>query len=378
MNNGPPATSSLKLVDLIDISIFQRLMDSFNRLTGLSSAILELDGTVLTASGWQRICVDFHRKNDGSRMRCIESDTVLAGAVPPGDKYHMYQCKNGLVDVAAPIIIGDSHVGNLFTGQFLLQPPEESYFTDQARMFDFDVVDYLEALREVPVISGDQLQRSMAYLVDLTVIIGELAHQKQTLQKLNASLESRVTERTAALTDSEERFRALSEASFEGLIISYERVILETNVVASQMFGYSISEMVGMKSLDLVSPDEREDVLKHFEKQYTVPLQTTAIRKDGTLFPVEFAGRRFWYRGKNVAGIAIRDLTDQKKAEEEIATLRGFLPICAQCKKIRNGEGIWDQVEHYIEERSPVLFSHSLCPECAKNMYGKEPWYKKR
>ncbi len=79
-----------------------------------------------------------------------------------------------------------------------------------------------------------------------------------------------------------------------------------------------------------------------------------------------------------VAGIAIRDLTDQKKAEEEIATLRAFLSICAQCKKIRNGEGIRDQVENDTEERSPVLFSHSLCQECVKNMYGKESWYKKQ
>jgi hypothetical protein len=68
----------------------------------------------------------------------------------------------------------------------------------------------------------------------------------------------------------------------------------------------------------------------------------------------------------------------EKEEEEEIATLRAFLPICAQCKKIRNGEGIWDQVENDTEERSPVLFSHSLCPQCVKNMYGKESWYKKQ
>jgi hypothetical protein len=55
----------------------------------------------------------------------------------------------------------------------------------------------------------------------------------------------------------------------------------------------------------------------------------------------------------------------------EIKKLRGFLPICAKCKKIRDDKGYWSQIEQYIQERSDAVFSHGLCPECAQE-YLKE------
>ena len=52
-----------------------------------------------------------------------------------------------------------------------------------------------------------------------------------------------------------------------------------------------------------------------------------------------------------------------------IKTLSGFLPICASCKKIRNDQGYWSQVESFIQDNSEVVFSHSLCPECINKLY---------
>ena len=63
---------------------------------------------------------------------------------------------------------------------------------------------------------------------------------------------------------------------------------------------------------------------------------------------------------------------------EEIRTLRGIIPICAQCKKIRNDEGYWMRVEKYIEDRSDAKFTHGLCEECAESLYGDQEWFKKR
>ncbi len=51
-------------------------------------------------------------------------------------------------------------------------------------------------------------------------------------------------------------------------------------------------------------------------------------------------------------------------ANDEVRTLRGFLPICAQCKKIRNAQGYWQQLEAYISQNADVQFSHGLCDEC--------------
>ena len=56
-------------------------------------------------------------------------------------------------------------------------------------------------------------------------------------------------------------------------------------------------------------------------------------------------------------------------SQEEVKILSGLLPICASCKKIRDDEGLWNQVENYIDEHSEAQFSHGICPDCRKKLY---------
>ena len=71
-----------------------------------------------------------------------------------------------------------------------------------------------------------------------------------------------------------------------------------------------------------------------------------------------------------------RLISELLKAVAEIKTLKGFIPICASCKKIRDDEGYWDQLEAYIGKRTEAVFSHSICPECAERLYPE--YWKKR
>ena len=54
---------------------------------------------------------------------------------------------------------------------------------------------------------------------------------------------------------------------------------------------------------------------------------------------------------------------------DQVKTLRGLIPICMNCKKIRDDEGYWHQLEAYIRDHSEAEFSHGLCSECAQKMY---------
>jgi PAS domain S-box-containing protein len=101
--------------------------------------------------------------------------------------------------------------------------------------------------------------------------------------------------------------------------------------------------------------------------------------------------RPFLDADKNTIGIveSFQDISDRKLAEdakaelieelqaalEEVNLLSGFLPICASCKKIRDDKGYWNQIESYIRSHSGVEFSHSICPDCAEQLY---PDYVKR
>jgi PleD family two-component response regulator len=64
-----------------------------------------------------------------------------------------------------------------------------------------------------------------------------------------------------------------------------------------------------------------------------------------------------------------RTLKELQNALKDIRTLSGLIPICSSCKKIRDDEGYWNQVEIYIADRAEVQFSHGICPECRNKLY---------
>jgi len=64
-----------------------------------------------------------------------------------------------------------------------------------------------------------------------------------------------------------------------------------------------------------------------------------------------------------------KEMAKHKAAEEKIKTLRGLLPICSICKKVRDDKGYWTQLEQYVREHSEAEFTHGLCMECAKKHY---------
>ena len=67
--------------------------------------------------------------------------------------------------------------------------------------------------------------------------------------------------------------------------------------------------------------------------------------------------------------VRTRLIQDLEKALEEVKVLRGLIPICAHCKRVRNDDGLWQRIEKYIEARSEAQFTHGLCSDCAKELY---------
>jgi len=144
-------------------------------------------------------------------------------------------------------------------------------------------------------------------------------------------------------------------------------------------FGYTIKELKQIPILDLVHPDDVEGVVQArvgLSKQQPVLNLVNRYRcKDGSYR---------WLEWRSIAGprgliyCVARDITDRKQAEAErdrlirslseavanVKTLRGFIPICAWCKKIRDDGGFWHAVEVYVRDHSEAQFSHGMCPAC--------------
>ncbi|MBF0233466.1 MAG: PAS domain-containing protein [Desulfamplus sp.] len=124
-----------------------------------------------------------------------------------------------------------------------------------------------------------------------------------------------------ALRESEERFRILHNASFGGIIIQDNRVILDCNQGLSDMTGFSVQELIGMDSMKLVAPDWREPVMHTIQSGVSKTYDAEGIRKDGTIYPIRIRGNSISYKGRTVRVTEFRDLTDRKKVEGEKAEL---------------------------------------------------------
>ncbi|SEH34972.1 sensor histidine kinase [Magnetospirillum fulvum] len=178
----------MNLRDLLPLDDLRRLCEDFTALTGAVTAVLDLEGNILIATGWQDICTRFHRVNSETAIRCRESDTILAARLHSGESYTVYKCGNGLVDVAVPIVVMGEHIGNFFTGQFFFEAPDIGYFQDQARAFGFPSDAYLDALSRVPIFSEAQVRAMMGFFTNLTHLICQMGLTKARQEITNRDL----------------------------------------------------------------------------------------------------------------------------------------------------------------------------------------------
>ena len=141
-----------------------------------------------------------------------------------------------------------------------------------------------------------------------------------------------------ALRESEERFRHLSEATVEGVLLSEDSSIIAANQVLCDMIGYSMEELRGMNLLKLITPQDRTRLIDYIRNKRTGVHEFKCIRKDGTVFPIEAHSRAVTYKNGMVYQTAIRDLTEQKRIEEELAArerMQGVLEMAgAVCHEI--------------------------------------------
>ncbi len=118
-----------------------------------------------------------------------------------------------------------------------------------------------------------------------------------------------------------------------------------------------------------------------FDKRDVFEMEYRLLRHDGQYRWIFDRGAPFHDTNGTFAGYigSCIDVTEKieaheilRKAQEyEIKKLKGFLPICSGCKKIRDDEGYWKQVEVYVRDHSDADFTHSICPDCAKKIYGE-------
>lgn len=196
-----------------------------------------------------------------------------------------------------------------------------------------------------------------------------------------------------------------SEASYRGIfyntgtaMVVYEKdtTLSLVNREFEELSGYRREELEGKMSWkDFIEKEEQEKTFSYhsmlIEREKSLPnsIEVKIVVRSGEKRDALIYATYITDTKKGIASII--DITEKKNIENErervikelnaallkIKKLSGLLPICANCKKIRDDKGYWKQIEEYIKEHSDADFSHGICPDCMDKLYGSSKWYKK-
>ncbi|MHB8845068.1 MAG: PAS domain-containing protein [Nitrospirota bacterium] len=194
-----------------------------------------------------------------------------------------------------------------------------------------------------------------------------------------------------ALIESEQRYRTLFEHAGDAIFIldsAGENAgrIIAANRAAAAMHGYPVEELQRLKIMDLDSPASSKNAPLLIDRILAgewVKAELTHRRKDGTEFPVEVSAGLLELGDRKLILAVDRDITGRRQIEtarenlirelkeafDKIKTLKGLLPICASCKKIRDDKGYWSRIEEYIGTHTDAEFTHGICPDCMAKLY---------
>ena len=169
--------ADLEVSDILDIAAVQTLAEDFYKLTNIPLFMVDLKGKILVGGGWQEICTKFHRVHPETCKNCLESDLVLSTGVKPGE-FKLYKCKNNMWDAVTPLMLGEKHIANIFTGQFFFidEPVDFELFRAQARQYGFDEQGYMAALARVPRLAREQVETSRAFFTRFAQLLSQLSY----------------------------------------------------------------------------------------------------------------------------------------------------------------------------------------------------------
>lgn len=199
--------------------------------------------------------------------------------------------------------------------------------------------------------------------------------------------------------EAEKYFLAIANTTNDMIHLNdLEGRIIYANHATETILGYPVEQVVARPAFDIIHPDDQDAIKNAMRSLVTDNRMLTheirLLKSDGSYIEVEVRGFLVDLEEQKYIGAVIRDISARKKTEKELAkyqenleelvrertgklenalaeikTLKGILPICMHCKKIRDDEGYWNQIESYIHARSEAEFSHSICPGCMEEHY---------
>ena len=324
-----------------------------------------------------------------------------AGSMESHSTQHLESEKGRIHDIAVPLLKG--RIGTVHLG--ISEEPLNRGVNEIIRLIMYIIAAVLVGGSIAAVIFSAAITKPLIELLKGVKSLGSGNLEARTsvtgndeIGQLGKAFNDMVEKRRQAeegLRLSEEKISDITSSLGEGVLVFDKAGKLSfINPEAEQLLGWPGEELLGKNIHDVVHYKKSDGTLLSAEDCPNIRMLETGkrvfndddayIRKDGTILPVSYISTPILKLGKVLASVvAFRDITRRKETEAKrerlivelrdalakINTLRGLIPICASCKKIRDDQGFWNSIEKYIMEHSEAEFSHGICPDCAKKLY---------
>jgi len=249
-----------------------------------------------------------------------------------------------------------------------------------------------ENLRILRARAEKKLKERMGRLQKLSTLdIRELVHELGTHQIELEMQNEELRRAQEELEESRDRYAELYDfAPIGHFTFDTNGVIREVNLTGAKLLGMERGLLVNKPFAGFIAERADKEIFYNhcrevLKEQNKSACELLLENKADTVFFARLESIAVRDRGENAVSLrtAMSDITERKLAEEErdritldhlaalsnIKTLSGLLPICMHCKKIRDDQGYWYQLESYISTHSETEFSHGVCPECTKKLY---------
>lgn len=182
--------SDIKLTDLIDVALLQKLQDSFSRLTGMAALTTDPYGKPITeGSNFTDYCMKYVRSTRVGCERCEQCDKVGAECTQKSGHAESYMCHSGLTDFSAPILLEGEMIGCFIGGQVLPKEPDKAFIRTVAADIGVEFDTFWEALQDVKVMPGEQIKSAAEFLFDTAQVLSEIAYGKYMALKYAEEVE---------------------------------------------------------------------------------------------------------------------------------------------------------------------------------------------
>ncbi len=323
------------LSEFINRDLFQSLMDEFFNLTGIPIGVIDVNGNVLVAEGWQDICTKFHRINPETCANCQISDNELTKGIRPGE-FREYKCKNNMWDVATPIYIGGKIKGHIFLGQFFYDDEEvkHDFFIQQAKIYGFDESEYMKALHKVPRFSREAIKLAMSFYAKLADLISELSYTNAKLsESINVLRDNIAFEQTLMDAIPSPVYYKDLNGKYRGANRAYEEVVGQPSKAFEDKSAYELHPEALAK---IYEQADQELYSGSGEQIY----ESTVTYADGSQHEIMFHKATYSDSIGNIAGTigVMLDVTSIKKSEKALLKAR-------------------DELENLVAERTSELLA---------------------